>query len=93
MFVTEDIDYEEIAYEMSLGALENANTDFVVSVTGSIETGKCYIGIGNTKGIHVYKENVSGDLMQKIEKITNYTFFHLIKKIKQNDFHLLKTEL
>ena len=93
LFETEDIDYEEIAYEMSLGALENANTDFVVSVTGSIETGKCYIGIGNTKGIHVYKENVSGDLMQKIEKITNYTFFHLIKKIKQNDFHLLKTEL
>ena len=86
-------DFEEIAYEMALGALENSGSDFVVSTTGNIESGKCYIGIGNTSGIHVFSETVSGDLNQKIEKITSYTFFHLIKKLKQNDFHLSKTNV
>jgi len=86
-------DYEEVAYEMALGALENSGSDFVVSTTGDIDSGKCYIGIGNSKGIHVYTETVEGDLNQKIEKITSYTFFHLIKKLKQNDFHLSKTKV
>ena len=86
-------DYEELAYEMALGALENSGSDFVVSTTGDIDTGKCYIGIGNSSGIHVFTETVDGDLSQKIEKITSCTFFHLIKKLKQNDFHLSKTNV
>lgn len=86
-------DYEEVAYEMALGALENSGSDFVISTTGDIQNGKCYIGIGNTQGIHVFNEEISGDLSQKIEKITSYTFFHLIKKLKQNDFHLPKTNV
>lgn len=90
---TQNTDFEEVAYEMALGALENSGSDFVVSITGELDAGKCFIGIGNIKGIHVFNESVDGNLEQKIEKITGYTFFHLIKKLKQNDFHLPKTNV
>ncbi len=83
----------EVAYEMALGALENARTDVVLSTTGCLNVkskdyGKCSICVGNINGIHVFNHTFSGDRQKIIQKATNAAFYHLIKKLKQNDFTL-----
>ncbi len=89
--------FADIGYEMALGALENSGTDFVVSTTGCLdknnidEYGHCAICVGNIKGINVYKHIFSGSRDEIIDKATNAAFFHLIKKMKQKDFHFDKT--
>ena len=80
---------DDIAYQMATGALENSSSDFVLSTYG--ESNTCYIGIGTMKGIYVYKEVVTGSREERVKKATNAAFFHLIKKIKKNDFHLSQT--
>lgn len=82
----------EVAYEMALGALENSGATFAVSTVGCVEKGnedygKACICVGTTQGIHVYKHQFSGDRVEIINKVTNATFFHLIKKVKHNDFN------
>ena len=74
---------------MAAGALENSSSDFVLSTYGVDNV--CYIGIGTMKGIYVYKEVLNGSTEERIKKATNAAFFHLIKKIKKNDFHLTQT--
>ncbi len=80
---------DDIAYQMAAGALENSSSDFVLSTYGVDNV--CYIGIGTMKGIYVYKEVLNGSSEERIKKATNAAFFHLIKKIKKNDFHLTQT--
>ncbi len=80
---------DDIAYQMATGALENSGSDFVLSTYGEGDT--CYIGIGTMKGIYVYKEIVSGSTEERVKKATSAAIFHLIKKIKKNDFHLSQT--
>ena len=85
------IDQEEIAYQMALGALENSGADIVVSNCGELESGEVIFAIGSSEGIHIYHQIVSGTYEQKIDMACNSIFFQLIKKIRQNDFHLGST--
>ena len=85
------IDQEEIAYQMALGALENSGADIVVSNCGDLENGELTFAIGSHEGIHIFNQKVEGTTEQKINMASNAIFFQLIKKIKQNDFHLSKT--
>ena len=80
---------DDIAYQMATGALENSSSDFVLSTYGVDDT--CYIGVGNIKGIYVFKEKITGTYEEQIIKATCSAFFHLIKKLKKNDFHLSQT--
>lgn len=82
------IDNEEIAYQMALGALENSGADIVVSNCGNLDSGELVFAIGSSEGIHIFKQQVTGTYEQKIIMATNAIFFKLIKKLKQNDFHL-----
>lgn len=82
------LDYEEIAYQMSLGALENSGADIVISNCGNLETGEVTFAIGSSEGVHIYNKKVEGSFEQKITMATNAIFYQLIKKLKQNDFHL-----
>lgn len=87
-FKKDGYDYEEVAYQMSLGALENSGADIVISNCGDIKTGEVTFAIGTSEGVHIYHKNVEGSYAQKIKMATNAIFFQLIKKLKQNDFHL-----
>ncbi len=82
------IDYGEIAYEMALGVLENSGADVVATSCGDLEKGLLYFAIGNSEGIHIYSENIYGSINEKINLATGKIFFQLIKKLKQDDFHL-----
>lgn len=82
------IDNEEIAYQMALGALENSGADIVVTNCGEIESGEVTFAIGSSEGIHIYNKKVEGTREQKIITASKAIFFQLIKKIRQNDFHL-----
>lgn len=85
------IDQEEIAYQMALGALENSGADIVVSNCGDLSTGELTFAIGSHEGIHIFNQKVEGSAEQKITMASNAIFFQLIKKIRQNDFHMSKT--
>ncbi len=88
IFKKSEIDYEEVAYQMSLGALENSGADIVISNCGNLESGDVTFAIGTSEGVHIYNKKVEGSFEQKIIMATNAIFFQLIKKLKQNDFHL-----
>ena len=91
VFKKKDPDYEEVVYQMSLGALENSGADIVISNCGNLETGDVTFAIGSSEGVHIYNKKVEGSNEQKITMATNAIFFQLIKKLKQNDFHLGQT--
>lgn len=86
-----NVDFGEVAYQMAVGALRVSGADVAVSSFGNIQNGECKFAIGSAEGIHVFETKVSGSLEQKIGMATNTIFFKLIKKIKQNDFHLGET--
>jgi len=88
IFKKPKIDYEEIAYQMALGALENSGADIVIANCGDLATGEVVFAIGSQEGIHIYSDKVEGTYEQKITLATSAIFFKLIKKLKQNDFHL-----
>ena len=88
----------ETAYEMAAGLLETSNADVVLATCGTVnfedndKVGNlCYIAVGNTDGIHVYKNTLFGSKQQVIESLTQTAFFYLIKNIKQNDLFFDKT--
>lgn len=87
------VDFGEIAYQMAVGAVENFGAGVAISCTGDVEEGILAFAIGNNDGIHVYSQSLEGTREQKIELATNTIFFELIKKLKQNDFHLGQTIL
>lgn len=89
----------EIAYEMAAGLLESSEADIVVVTNGLTsfnedKKGKlCFIAVGNSDGIHVYKNTVYGNREQVVTSLTQTAFFYLIKNIKQNDLFFDKTTI
>lgn len=81
-------DFGEMAYEMALGVLENSGADVVATSCGDLANGLLYFAIGNSEGIHIYSENIYGTTVEKIRLATGEIFFQLIKKLKQDDFHI-----
>lgn len=87
-YTKNDVDYGEMAYEMALGVLENSGADIVATSCGDLENGLLYFALGNSEGIHIFSENIAGSLSEKISLATGKIFFQLIKKLKQDDFHI-----
>lgn len=89
----------EIAYEMAAGLLDSSEADLVVVTNGlssfnDDKKGKlCFIAVGNSDGIHVYKNTVYGNREQVVTSLTQTAFFYLIKNIKQNDLFFDKTTI
>lgn len=88
----------EVAYEMAAGLLESSKSDIVLTTCGDIDfedndkVGKlCFIAVGDTDGIHVYKNVLYGNREQVIDSLTQTAFYYLIKNIKQNDLFFDKT--
>ncbi len=75
----------EICYEMAVGLLDNSQADVVLATCGSKDSEFCYIAVGDSDGIHVYKNKCSGDQDRVVDTLAKSAIFYLIKKIKQND--------
>ena len=78
---------------MALGMLENSGADIVVANCGDLKEGLLTFAIGNSEGIHVFNEKVNGSFEEKIELATGMIFYHLVKKIKNDDFHIGQKEV
>ncbi|MBQ9103803.1 MAG: nicotinamide-nucleotide amidohydrolase family protein [Clostridia bacterium] len=80
-----------VAYEMALGLLNEGNCDIAISTTGiagpkSDDTlkpvGLCFIAVGMSEGVHVYKREFGGNREEITEKAKNTALFLAINKLK-----------
>jgi nicotinamide-nucleotide amidase len=83
------IDGSDIAYQMAVGTLENAGSDYIAA-TYAIGN-MLYLALGNTEGIHVLKQKYETEELEPV--FTNSAYFNLIRKIKKKDFHLPQTTI
>ena len=72
--------------------LEKNNSGMVLVTCGDIDSENhiCYIAVGDSDGIHVYKNTCLGTRDQIIETVSKCAVFYLIKKLKQNDLFFNK---
>lgn len=79
----------ETTFEMAKNLLKKARTDYVVAITGlasntkNEEGGKCFIAIGNSEEIHMFKSKFSGTRKEIIEKATQTAFYYLIQTLRK----------
>lgn len=83
----------ESTYEISVEMLEKYKSDYIICTCGdtkfsnnNFDSIKCFIAVGDTEGIHVYKNNFAGNREDILQNIAKSAMFYLIKKIKQKDF-------
>ena len=96
-----DIDYKIISengkysvntiYECSNALLTNKSADIVLFVLGDLKESEntCFMAVGDTDGIHVYKNKINIKNEKLIENLSKTAVFYLIKKLKQNDLHFM----
>ena len=82
----------ESTYELASALLENKKSDLVLVTCGDIDNDSHvnYIAVGDSDGIHVYKNTCIGTKDQIIETVSKCAVFYLIKKLKQNDLFFNK---
>ena len=82
----------ESTYEIASAILEKKPNDVVLVTCGDIQDDKnvCYIAIGDSEGIHVYKNSYGGSKKQIVNTISKCAVFYLVKKLKQNDLFFNK---
>lgn len=78
-------------YEFANATLDKNNSDITLFVLGDINSvdNMCYIAVGDTDGIHVYKNKINIKNEKTIENLSKTAIFYLIKKLKQNDLHFV----
>ena len=83
----ENADNEKLHKETE-NILQSSNCDLAVVTSGSIEGDSLHFvfTIADKKEIHFYKCNFTGKLDQSIEMAKNTCLYHLVKKLRQNDF-------
>lgn len=83
----EDADNEKLHKETE-NILQSSNCDLAVVTNGSIEGDSLHFvfTIADKKEIHFYKCTFTGNLDQSIEMAKNTCLYHLVKKLRQNDF-------
>jgi nicotinamide mononucleotide (NMN) deamidase PncC len=82
----------ESTYELASALLESRKSDLVLVTCGDIDSDSHvnYIAVGDSDGIHVYKNTCIGTKDQIIETVSKCAVFYLIKKLKQNDLFFNK---
>ncbi len=82
----------ESTYEIASAILETKPNDTILVTCGDTNSGNntCFIAIGDSEGIHVYKNTCKGSKNQIIDTISKCSVFYLIKKLKQNDLFFNK---
>lgn len=76
-------------YEIANSMLEMTSADTVLFVLGNQnESDLCYMAIGDTYGIHVYKNKINIKGEDLIKNLSDTAIFYLIKKLKRNDLQM-----
>lgn len=77
----------DMAYEMSAVMMENNMADIVISLCGELDN--CFISIGDSQAIHVYK--YTG--LENVNVICNQVIFKLLKKLKENQLYFFENSV
>jgi len=82
----------ESTYEIASAILEKRPDDTILVTCGDLqdENHTCFIAIGDSDGIHVYKNTYAGNKDQVVKTISKCAVFYLVKKLKQNDLFFNK---
>ena len=82
----------ESTYEIASALIEKKKSELVLVTCGDIDGDDhvCYIAVGDSDGIHVYKNTCIGTREQVIDTVSKCAVFYLIKKLKQNDLFFNK---
>ena len=83
----------ETTYSMAFNLLDKSKADIVIATTGYAsgdQAGLNYIAIGDKSKIDIYKNTFVGSRLEIIDVVTMASFFYLIKKLRQNNFHFQK---
>ncbi len=91
IFSRSTIDFGDIAYQMAICAMSKTGADVVVATTGDIKSGSFAFCVGTNEGIHVFEQHLEGTNQEKVRTATNLAFGKLLKKMKQNNFHIGQT--
>ncbi|MBE5735101.1 MAG: hypothetical protein E7361_01470 [Clostridiales bacterium] len=77
------------AYEVATAMIDSGECDVVVASLGAynIDThvANCFLAIGNTEGVHIYKHTYKGKLSEIIDLVTKNICYYLIRMLKQNN--------
>lgn len=82
---------DETAYEMAAGLLAGGDCDIALATTGiagpqsdntNKPVGLCYISVGTSESVYVYKYQFNGDREQITKRAINQALFLLYKQIK-----------
>lgn len=82
----------ESIYEIASSLIEQNNNGLVLVTCGDLEKkdNVCFIAVGDSDGIHIYRNTCIGTREQIVETISKCAVFYLIKKLKQNDLFFNK---
>ncbi len=85
----------ESTYELASSILEKNSDGMVLVTCGDLdsESHTCYIAVGDSDGIHVYKNTCIGTRNQIVDTVSKCAVFYLIKKLKQNDLFFNKVRV
>ena len=80
----------DTVYEMAAGVLEQSGCDICLATTGNAgptsekegEVGRCFIAIGDRKGIHIFEHNFKGNRENVTECGVKYALYYLHKKLR-----------
>lgn len=76
----------ETVFEMAEGLLKTSEADWVLCTSGIAENDNkksyAFIGVGNFKGIHIYKTECVANRKEAIENFSNASLFHLLKNLQ-----------
>lgn len=91
----------ETVYEMASCLLGKTTSDYVIATSGYLTSddgndpnnGRCFIAVGDSEVIHVFKHKFYGTRNQILQQISKVSYLHLIKKLKNNDFTYSKFKI
>lgn len=78
----------EAIYNEAFNLLRDSQSDVVMVSSGTLDDKglNLLLAIGDKKSIHVYKNRFNADKADCLDMATNCALFHLVKKLRQNDF-------
>ncbi len=75
-------------YNEAVTYLKNTGTDIAIVVSGKFDDKgmSSVIALADKASVHVYKNRFNANAKDCLEMATNSALFHLVKKLRQNDF-------
>lgn len=83
----------DTVYEMAANMLVQSGCDICLATSGNAgptsekegEVGKCFIAVGNVKGIHIFEHNFTGDRRHITECGVKYALYYLYNQLKSKE--------